>query len=198
MWVKGQSSVAQVYTFKVAIDKSNNIISCGYFGSGSVDTCGFDTITITSNSGRNAFVAKYDPNGHVIWAKPAGGTINSTYNQANDVVVDSAGNVYMCGESIGPSNFTGITINCDTVLSWQNGLTPDAIVAKYSPSGQIIWAKNFGGHNTDDAYELALDGLGHLYVAGTFDSAAVFGSLGIVNSNGNKGPDAFQIGRAHV
>jgi hypothetical protein len=191
LWVQPQASPAQVYTYKVAIDQSNNIINCGYFGSGTDTTCRFDTITIGSNGKRDAFVSKYDPNGHALWAITAGGS--SDNDQANDVVVDSVGNVYMCGISTGASNFSGIIVNCDTTDSWKNGLTADAVVAKYSPSGNIIWAKNFGGHNSDNAYELTLDGLGHLYVAGNFDSSAVFGSLGIINSNGTKGPDAFLL-----
>jgi|CZKP01.1.fsa_nt_gi hypothetical protein len=192
LWVKPQASVSQIYTYKVAIDNRNNIIGCGYFGSNTSDSIAyFDTISIKSNAARDGFIAKYDPNGNAIWAKNFGGPVS--YDQANSVVVDSAGNVYVCGMSAGISNFSGLTVNCDTIDSWKNGLTPDAIVAKYSPSGDIIWAKNFGGHNTDDAYDLVLDGMGHLYVSGYFDSAAVFGSLGIVNSNGNKGPDVFLI-----
>jgi hypothetical protein len=191
LWVKPQASVAQVVTYKIAIDKSNNIVSCGYYGSGTVDTCRFDTITVKSNGSRDAFIAKYDQDGHVIWAKTAGGPTTSSFDQATDVIVDSAGNVYVCGACVGDANFSGITLNCDTIDSGNNGLTQDAFVAKYSPSGDIIWAKNFGGHNADNAYELSLDGMGHLYVTGNFDSAAVFGSLGVINSNGTKGPDAF-------
>ena len=59
-------------------------------------------------------------------------------------------------------------------------------MAKYSPSGDVIWAKSFGGHGNDVAKGIALDGLGNLYVSGSFDSAATFGSLGTVVSKGNK------------
>jgi hypothetical protein len=190
LWVKPQASVSQIYTYKIAIDNSNNIVGCGYFGSNTSDSIAFfDTIAIKSNKARDGFIAKYDPDGHAIWAKNFGGSVSS--DQANSVVVDSVGNVYMCGMSSGISNFSGLTVNCDTIDSWKNGLTPDAIVAKYSPSGDIIWAKNFGGHNADDALDLVLDGMGHLYVSGYFDSVAVFGSLGVINANGNRGPDVF-------
>jgi hypothetical protein len=192
LWVNTQKSVAQVVTYKVAIDNSNNIICGGYFGSSTSDSIAhFDTISIKSNKGRNGFVAKYDQFGHALWAKPLGGLLNATYNQTDDAIVDSIGNVYICGMVTGPSNFSGIILNCDTIDSWKNGLTPDAYVAKYSPDGDIIWAKNFGGHNEDNAYELSLDGKGNLYVIGNFDSAAVFGSIGVINANGNRGPDAF-------
>ena len=172
LWVKPQASVSQIYTYKIAIDNYNNIVGCGYFGSNTSDSIAyFDTISIKSNKARDGFIAKYDPDGHAIWAKNFGGSVSA--DQANDVVVDSAGNVYTCGMSAGISNFNGITVNCDTVDSWKNGITSDVIVAKYSPAGNIIWAKNFGGHNTDDAYALALDGMGNLYVTGYFDSVAV-------------------------
>jgi hypothetical protein len=192
LWVKPQASVSQIYTYNVAIDNSNNIICCGYFGSATSDSIAyFDTITVKSNHGRDAFIAKYDPDGNAIWAKSAGGPTSSSNEMANNVVVDSAGYVYVCGECVGYANFSGITLNCDTTDSWKNGLTQDAFVAKYSPSGDIIWAKNFGGHNMDDAYGLALDGTGNLYVSGYFDSAAVFGSLGIINANGMQDHDVF-------
>jgi hypothetical protein len=190
LWVKPQASVSQIYTFKVAIDNSNNIIGCGYFGSNTSDSIAFfDTISIKSNKARDGFIAKYDPNGNAIWARNFGGNLSDDW--ANSVVVDSAGNIYTCGWADSIANFSGIIVKCDTVDSWKNGIKPDAIVAKYSPSGDIIWAKNFGGHNADEAWDLALDGRGNLYVSGYFDSSAVFGSLGIINSNGTKGPDIF-------
>ena len=142
---------------------------------------------------RDWYIVKYDPNGHVLWGRTAG---NSAYSdECKDVATDAGGNIYVCGTGAGdPFIIGGITLHPDTLYSGQNKVTTtDIIVAKYSPSGDVIWAQDFGGNNNDAAYGIALDGLGHLYVSGTFDSSAVFGSLGTVTSNGTKYSDAFLL-----
>src|ERR1035437_5528789 len=183
-WVQTVTGVSQISARKHAIDKSNNIISCGYYGSSSGnDSANFFGVIPTLHSvgsSQDWYIVKYDSNGTALWARSAGGKYSE---QPSDVVVDSVGDIYVCGYSIGNTNYFGsINLSCDST---------DAVVAKYSPSGDIIWAKNFGGHKIDQAYGLTLDGLGNLYVSGSFDSAATFGSLGLVYSNG--GPDAFLL-----
>jgi hypothetical protein len=192
-WVKTVTGVSQISARKVAADQSNNIVCVGYYGTSSGnDTANFFGVVPTLHSvasSRDWYIVKYDSNGTALWARSAGGTGS---DEPADVVVDAAGNIYTCGSASGTLiGFGSINLVCDTVDAWKYGLKNDAIVAKYSPSGDIIWAKNFGGRKEDQAYGMTLDGLGNLYVCGNFDSAATFGSLSVVNSNGTM--DAFLL-----
>jgi hypothetical protein len=57
----------------------------------------------------------------------------------------------------------------------------NAFVAKYSPTGQVIWARSFLGNALGHAYGVTTDGSGDIYVTGMF--------LGTVDFNG--GPSEY-------
>jgi hypothetical protein len=40
------------------------------------------------------------------------------------------------------------------------------VVAKFAPGGQLLWSTYLGGPNHDRAYAVAVDGTGHVYLAG--------------------------------
>ena len=99
---------------------------------------------------------------------PAGpGLGYATYLGGNkdDVVralaVDGSGNVWVAGET----HSWGFPVTAD---AWQknSGGDYDAFVAKFSPSGQLLYATYLGGSDHDYANALAVDGSGNVWVAG--------------------------------
>lgn len=178
IWMKEGKSVSQVSTRSMAIDVNGNVIIVGYYGSATVDSVRFDTVKLITNGARDCFVVKYNNSGGVQWGVTGGGV--SSGEQANDVTVDIAGNVYVTGVFTDTATFSG------TVLNGKGGT--DIFVAKYNPNGQLVWAKSAGGIKSDDGSGIALDKLGHLYISGRFDSAAVFEATPVV---GYGGYDAF-------
>ena len=44
----------------------------------------------------------------------------------------------------------------------------DALLLKLSPDGEPIWYKTWGGTNLDNAYDVALDSSGNIYVTGDY------------------------------
>lgn len=86
-----------------------------------------------------------------------------------DVVVDEVGNVYVSGYTYG--SFDG-----------PNQGSADALLRKYSPSGDVLWSRQLGGAYFEAASRLALDSLGQLHalVALTNESA-----LWILDGDGN-------------
>ena len=78
------------------------------------------------------------------------------------VAVDASGNEYIAG------HFNGRTLNLGGILLTRIGVI-DAFVAKRDPTGNVLWAKNYGG-NGAEAYgkSVAVDSLGHAYLGGYF------------------------------
>ena len=204
-WLRTQEDFLQEYAVRVATDPSNNSIVVGYFGGTSSGKV-YDTLKINDQDSthyeygapsRNWYVVKYDSVGHVLWHKSA--ACSYANSEPKNLVTDAAGNIYVVGMAIGdPFNIGSFALNLDTLggspyRPGSGGYKNDIIVAKYSPNGDVIWAKNFGGHNDDIAYGVQLDGLGNLYVGGQFDSAATFGSLGVITANGSQKSDAFLL-----
>lgn len=83
------------------------------------------------------------------------------------VTTDGPGNVYICGSFSGTVDFDpgSNTYNLTTVGSAGD---IDIFVAKYSPSGDLIWAKSMGGTDDQHARAIAVDGSGNVYVTGDF------------------------------
>ena len=108
------------------------------------------------------------------WASMiGGGGTDYMYN----VTVDGEGNVFATGVFAGVVDFDpgpGIT-DLNSVGS------QDAFVAKYSPSGELLWVRGFGGVATDRAKGIAVDDARDVdesrysvYVCGDFDQTVDF------------------------
>jgi len=83
------------------------------------------------------------------------------------MVADEAGNVYVCGNVNGVSDFDP---GPDTVLNMSAGINGDHYIVKYGPSGNYIWHLAVGGSGTEIPKALILDHNGDLVMVGRFDS----------------------------
>jgi uncharacterized delta-60 repeat protein len=95
---------------------------------------------------------KYLSNGDAAWVKTYG-YVDRDY--ANDLAVDSSGNVYVTGYS----------------ETWWTGEAYDYATIKYLPNGDTAWVRRYNGpgNAADEAKALAVDGSGNVYVTGFSD-----------------------------
>jgi len=119
-------------------------------------------------SGRNdAFVAKLNTDGDLLWNSFYGGT---GYDEGSSIALDSSAGIYMTGTSDAAWGAP--------VRSFSGG--NDAFVAKLSVDGSILWNTFLGsgafdpGGNGDRGTGLAVDPAGQIYVTGS--SAAAWGA----------------------
>lgn len=167
----------------VVTDASENVIVAGNFIGASIL---FGTTTLTNAGGGNSsdiFVAKYDTDGNVLWAKKqTGGGTGS--DQARGVAVDASGNVLVTGTFTGPNIVFGTT----TLINAGGGSSTDLFLVKYDPDGNVLWARKqtAGGTAYDVAKSVATDAGGNVIVTGNFDSPAItFGTTTLTNAGAN-------------
>jgi uncharacterized protein (TIGR03437 family) len=113
----------------------------------------------------DATIAKFDPNGNLLWASYLGGL---NQDQANAIALDAAGNVYVAG-------FT-LSADFPTAGAFQAkfGGYADAFVTKISADGsRIVYSSFFGGAGYDVAHAIAVAPSGSVSVAGEYQSGAV-------------------------
>src|SRR5207249_4817669 len=68
----------------------------------------------------------------------------------------------------------------------------DAFVAKYAPTGILVWAREAGGSSADDTYAVTVDGQGNVYVGGSFRNTVDFDpGPGIANLTSDGSDDGF-------
>ena len=103
----------------------------------------------------------------------------STYfgGKGNDggsqIAVDAAGNVYVGGVTTG-RNFPITEGAAQTEFAGMGPLivtAGDAFVAKFSPSGELLYSTYIGGSDDDAVMALAVDGEGNVYAGGLTKSA---------------------------
>lgn len=124
------------------------------------------------------YVAKYAPDGTLIWARNLGNVSASNY-VAGGIKTDPTGNIYIAANFygnpiLGPYTFT----NSDTA-----NRTDDIFVAKFDSSGTVLWAKTFGG--TKHEYlsgSIAVSNSGSAFIGGYYASdRLIFGSDTLFN-----------------
>lgn len=112
------------------------------------------------------------------WVKGMGGT---GADQGNGVAIDANGNVYVTGSFISAADFA---IGSQLISAGGN----DVFLAKYDPTGALLWAKSMGGVGNDYGYGVAVIANGDVYVTGYFgEQGADFnpgGSGGALTSAG--------------
>lgn len=167
----------------ITLDINCNFIVTGKF-SGPVD---FDpsasTLSISSFSGSiDAFLAKYNSNGNIIWAKKFG-RVNTEIG--NSLVTDNNSNIFLTGTFTGTSNLNPVSPGF-TVSSTG---ADDIFISKFDALGNFLWGKVFGGTNSEIPNSITLDYntnillTGLYYGSGDYDPSVAVNTLPWVGSS---------------
>jgi hypothetical protein len=144
----------------IAVDGGNV-----YVAGESDDTWGSPVRTHFGVANYDAFVARLNGSGTLIWNTFLGGSGHDRV-YGNNIAVDGSGNVYVAGYS----NVTwGSPVRAHNPLG-----TSDAFAARLNSSGNLIWNTFLGGSGPDGGYAIAVDGGGNVYVTG--ESSDTWGS----------------------
>ena len=167
VWAKQMGGAEFDFGLSVEVDAAGNLYTTGAF-SGTVDfDPGVGVSNLTSFGSSDIFVSKLDPSGNFIWVKQLGGI---DYEQANSIVLDLSGNIFIAGSFEGTADFDP--------GSGTNNLTPvaagDIYICKLDASGNFGWVKQIGGNGFDFCGSLDIDASGNLYFAGAFEGAVDF------------------------
>ncbi len=162
----------------VGADQAGNVWICGFFGG--LLTIGDTTLAALGDT--DLFLAKYSPEGQLLWALRNGQTADT---RATALKVTPEGKAIVGGY------FNGNTIIAGTALS-ANTSDRDAFLSAFDPDGQSLWALKAGGVHDDDLVAIETDEQGRIYAAGYFVGVMNLGtSVSIQSATGN--PDFFLL-----
>lgn len=164
-WVRTAGGYLGDYAYGLTTDGNSAVIIAGEIqGDSSLILFQGSSIMLTSIGENDVFIAKYDLNGTLLWAKSEGGWKNE---KALSVSNDANGNIYICGFFTDTTIFNGI-------ISQGKGLH-DMFLAKYDSDGNFQWMRQGGGPGRDEAHSAKCDSYGNIYVCGMFSDSATFG-----------------------
>lgn len=160
--------------YGICCDPSGNVFVCGsYAPAGGMTVYGVGQATSANvpsfSAGQSVFLAKFDSNGAVLWAKGLGSIGN---NMGRGVSSDNAGNVFITGQ-FGTINFG------DGDITSNGG--KDIFAAKYNSAGALQWKATFGGFSQDIGRAIVVDPIVDdnqgVYVCGDFQFTVLFGTI---------------------
>jgi PKD repeat protein len=172
VWVRQIGAESNDGGNAIAVDGNGDVVVTGYcsnavdFGNGVLTTSGGDY---------DIFVAKYSGvDGRYLWAKRFA-TAASEYGYG--IAVDANGNVFATGVFYG-------TLDFGTGALTSSGGSADVWLAKYSPTGTPLWAKQIGGTGTDFGYGVAVDPSGNPVLVGRMSGTVSLGGGALTSAGG--------------
>ncbi len=167
LWAKSIGGSGDEGGPSVNLDATGNLVITGNFQ----ETVDFDpgagTISLTSNGFYDIFVLKMDNGGNTLWAKGFGGALD---DRGSSLAIDASGNVYTTGIFQETVDFDPGTGTSNLTSNGQH----DIFVQKLDAGGNFLWAKSFGGENSDGANDLVLDASGNVFTTGNFGKTVDF------------------------
>ncbi len=140
------------------------IVDSATFGEGEAN----ETVLV-SNGSRDIFIARYNPDGTLVWAKRAGG---SSSDLSFGVTTHSDDTIVLTGRFSGTTIFGEGDAN-ETVL--ESAGNHDIFIAKYNSDGTLVWANRSGGTGWDEGLGITTLSDDSTAVTGYFSGSATFG-----------------------
>ena len=164
----------------LAVDAAGNVAITGQFSA----VMTIEGATLSSNGpSLDVFVARFDPDGDLLWARSAGSAQNTDIGE--QVSVTDLGDVFVAGQFSGTALFGAIQV-VSTFDPQLQALGDDVFVAKYGATGDVLWVKTAQAPNADKALGLAVSNAGDCWLAGQYSQDITF-DLAHANSLNNAG-----------
>nr|AYM54228.1 secreted protein [Sorangium cellulosum] len=160
----------------IAVDAAGNVIIGGASAGGVDFGAGHQPATAP---GWGPFVAKFDPDGELIWAE----IYDAQEAEVHALAVDALGNIVAAGRLSEHVDFGAGPL----VSTYGRG----AYVVKLDPSGDEVWSREFSCLNgSTSAVDVAVDGADSVILAGQFSGSIDLGA-GLLAGAGRR--DAFVV-----
>ncbi len=118
---------------------------------------------ISVGEGRDLFVAKYDPQGDLQWARALETDVTdaSTPERVNEIALDQQGNLYVTGDFADT-----LQVGAHTIASAGRY---DGFLLKFNAAGDALWATSWGTSLRETGSSVTVGPAGEVYVAGVSD-----------------------------
>jgi hypothetical protein len=167
-WMKSPRNPADRSQTRVAADNHGGVYVIGAFA----EYLEFeDGLTLPGAGGNDGFVARYDGEGSVLWAKVFGGPGSDA---VYDVASDREGNAYVVAMGVGSFPLD------DDGAEFRASAERGSVLLSYGPEGDLRWARLFPA-GIPLAFRLGVAPNGDVYATGELEGAADIDGDGTVD-----------------
>ena len=169
-WARQAGGTYEDIGWGITTLSDDSTVVTGHFRSSATFGEGEANETVLVSDGKSdIFIAKYNPNGTLAWAKRAGGT---DHDHSYGITTLSDDSTVVTGWFWESATFGKGEAN-ETVLEW-NG-DHDIFIARYNPDGSLAWAKRAGGIDDDHGNGITTLSDDSIVITGRFQDTAIFG-----------------------
>ncbi|PLX07949.1 MAG: hypothetical protein C0598_12860 [Marinilabiliales bacterium] len=170
-WVRNSGGESSDQAYCISSDNDGNVYMSGWFSGNAY----FGDFVLSSEGGKDIFIAKYNSSGEILWVKKAWGAGDDV---TAGITTDWDGFPIITGWFQEALHFGDFVVE-------SNG-SYDMFVARYNAEGDVIWAKSAGGEGDDYGNRLTTNAEHDVLVAGSFRYTANFGDDNAIISEGNR------------
>lgn len=168
----------------VTYDMAGNYYSWGFFQDSirvNFESSGFDL----GSSGQSVYIAKYNTNGELIWAKLLDVDGANSYVNHGALKVDAQGNIYAYGRYAAATSGAQMDINPGSEVTLFPALPPTgqnsdfSFILKLDSNGNFLWVKEILGASALgdlSSRHMDIDAEGNIYVAADYTTIVNFGA----------------------
>jgi hypothetical protein len=183
VWATYYSGGGFTGAISVAVDSRQNVYMTGFTLDLGLSFNGFQN---SYNGGTDAYLVKFNPAGERLWATYFGGSDGEV---SRTVAIDNQDNVYITGRTF--SSDLPVVNGYQETPGERVGLSGDAFLAKFNPSGDLIWSTYYGSSEGKFAFYVTCDHLDNVFITGKTASAAGIFLDGHQSEYGGGQSDAF-------
>jgi hypothetical protein len=164
LWLRSLGGSAIDRAYAVACDDQGNAYITGHYESSDALA---DTIKLPNAGSYDLFVAKYSPEGRLLWIRTGGGP---GYDYGHAISVDRKGHIVVSG-SLAAGGKLGEKTEVPV------GSPSAVFCAKYDTEGNLLWAKTTSGSLGGSGHGIATDGENNIFIGGSLSgSGNLFGA----------------------
>ncbi|CAN5774762.1 hypothetical protein BH11BAC7_BH11BAC7_36130 [soil metagenome] len=173
-WVKtGGNGTFIDYGLAVTVDNSHHVIATGmHFDNGT-----FGSTIVPGHGYQDAFVAKYDSTGTLMWVKGIGGA-DQDWGYA--VTTDASDNIFVTGSY----QMSNLHFTATDSLPISSSSAKNVFIAKYDANGNFLWARN-GSSSNSSGTSITADASGNVIISGYYNGSVNFSSNALTGGASN-------------
>jgi hypothetical protein len=163
LWLRSIGGSAIDRAYAVACDALGNAYVTGHFESTDATA---DNIKLPNLGSYDLFVAKYSPEGRLLWIRTGGGP---GYDYGHAIAVDGKGNIVVSGSLAAGGKIAD-------KASVPEAAPSAVFCAKYDPEGNVLWAKTTTEGLAGSGHGITVDAENNVFVGGSLSgSGNLFG-----------------------